>query len=87
MKAHRKPIIIAVVMLTIWLIMSFIDSTLGDIVDAGMVLTALRTLAIIAIAVECLMFSVVMCHVESLKRQMNEQMEEIKNLHKSPKAD
>jgi len=37
-----------------------------------MILTALRTLAIIVIAVACLMFSVVMCYIESLKRQMNE---------------
>ena len=87
MKTHRKPIVIAVVMLIIWLVMSFIDSSLEDSVQAGTILTAIRTLAVIVIAVACIMFIVVMCHIDSLKEQMDEQMREIKNLCKSPKDD
>ena len=68
---HRKPIALAIVLLTVWLVFAFIDSRFGS-GRAETVLTALLTLGVILIAVACMMFSAITCKMESLKREMNE---------------
>ncbi len=68
---HRKPIILAISLLTVWLVFAFIDSRFGSGREET-VLTALLTLGIIIITVACMMFSAITCNMESLKREMNE---------------
>ena len=66
MKSLRNAIIFSVFMLTIWLVMSFIDSPR----DSSVELTALRTLAIVVITTVCMLSWAIIHHIESFKKEM-----------------
>ena len=65
MKSLRNVIVFSVFMLTIWLVMSFIDSPR----DSSVELTALRTLAIMMMMV-CMLGWAITHHIESLKKEI-----------------
>ena len=66
MKSLRNVIVFSVFMLTIWLVMSFIDSPR----DSSVELTALRTLAIMMMTVVCMLGWAITHHIESLKKEI-----------------